>query len=620
MVAQGHGLGGAFQVDPEQLGLASHGGRPLPNAVRGKMEAALGADFSAVRVHVGPQAERIGAAAFTLGTDIYFAPGRFQPDTVQGQQLLGHELAHVVQQRAGRVRHPMGAGVAVVQDWALEAEAERLGHRAAAHRIVAQPKTASGAMQNLSMPMGGRGVTPWAHAQRGGRFVQRKVGFEFEFPLPLSRYLAGEEAGPNHWDGTTRQHINNQLQADMAEGGTYGKAERVRGHVTVVDRSVPDGWRVTADNTTMLGSHKANLEVVTIPFDTDSWSPLVITRRVREAVRTMRVWIDDIVMARPQTNRVRIPGTMYVVGFPPLNWPIPTKYNRGVISTDAYVQINIGVPLNKVSQVTVKALGAGNQFKTTELEAPLVAKKIVQKLTDQGEADARDALLLEGFFTLLMSAIYGAKIVDKGLLKKLWSLLPKTGLAAWWKSASGGLSVKCKWKNNKRDLKGVIEACILPTIGMKKGQRLLAAYEPQLLVKIAKESGIKSFERMKEYTVGTYIFDVMSGSCDPLAELALQHKTVTGGGTSRLGVDTGRGQTLGVLEIRNINTCWPLVQIEQKALEWAKYAYDLTGGNWDLDLAAEQRGIQIEHDNQITRATTPFQATKAEMLLGRGRM
>lgn len=130
-VAQPYGGSGGFQVDPGQLGLANGGGRPLPDAVRGKMEAALGADFSAVRVHIGPQAERIGAIAFTTGTDIYFAPGRYQPESAHGQQLLGHELTHVVQQRQGRVRGPGGGGVAVVQDMALEAEADRLGQRAA---------------------------------------------------------------------------------------------------------------------------------------------------------------------------------------------------------------------------------------------------------------------------------------------------------------------------------------------------------------------------------------------------------------------------------------------------------------------------------------------------------
>ncbi len=118
-----------FHVDPARLGLVSGGGRPLADTLRSKMEAALGADFSAVRVHVGPQAERIGALAFTTGTDIYFAPGRYQPESAHGQQLIGHELAHVIQQRQGRVRG-FGDGVTVVQDRSLEAEADHLARRA----------------------------------------------------------------------------------------------------------------------------------------------------------------------------------------------------------------------------------------------------------------------------------------------------------------------------------------------------------------------------------------------------------------------------------------------------------------------------------------------------------
>jgi len=75
-MVQRHGAGGAFAVEVGPLGLASGGGRPLPDAVRGKMEAALGANFADARVHVGPEAERIGAIAFTVGSDLYFAPGR----------------------------------------------------------------------------------------------------------------------------------------------------------------------------------------------------------------------------------------------------------------------------------------------------------------------------------------------------------------------------------------------------------------------------------------------------------------------------------------------------------------------------------------------------------------
>jgi len=108
------------------------GGQPLSPAVRQKMEAFFGANFSDVRIHVGAQATAIGATAFTQGSHIHFAPGQYDPITLRGQQILGHELTHVVQQRAGRVRNPFGSGTVVVHEAALEAEAERMGRRVAA--------------------------------------------------------------------------------------------------------------------------------------------------------------------------------------------------------------------------------------------------------------------------------------------------------------------------------------------------------------------------------------------------------------------------------------------------------------------------------------------------------
>lgn len=144
---------GIYPITAEQVGLVRSGGTPLSDVVLAKMEAAFGEDFSAVRVHVGPQASRIGALAFTTGNDLYFAPGQYQPDTQKGQQLIGHELAHVIQQRRGRVKLD-GSSLAIVQDHALEAEADRLGIRAAAFSISRLPTTSLQAYRAPSIQAG----------------------------------------------------------------------------------------------------------------------------------------------------------------------------------------------------------------------------------------------------------------------------------------------------------------------------------------------------------------------------------------------------------------------------------------------------------------------------------
>ena len=94
------------------------------------MENAFGVDFTAVRILIGPEAAAIGALAFTRGEQIFFAPGRYDPLSRGGQELLGHELAHVVQQRAGRVRPDTGSFLNT--DTGLEREADRAGAAAAA--------------------------------------------------------------------------------------------------------------------------------------------------------------------------------------------------------------------------------------------------------------------------------------------------------------------------------------------------------------------------------------------------------------------------------------------------------------------------------------------------------
>jgi hypothetical protein len=132
-------------------------GAPLPEPTRFKLQDLFGADLSAVRVHQGGAAPAVGALAYAQGDDVHFAPGRFQPGTPDGDRLIGHEVAHVVQQREGRVAVPQHKG-AVVADAALEAEADAFGDRAARGEGVGQPVRAA-------QPAGGGGVQRQGDAQ-----------------------------------------------------------------------------------------------------------------------------------------------------------------------------------------------------------------------------------------------------------------------------------------------------------------------------------------------------------------------------------------------------------------------------------------------------------------------
>lgn len=78
------------------------GVEPLPAPLRARMEAAIGGDFAAVRLHhdasAAAMAKSLDAKAFTHQTNIYFNHGQYQPGTTAGLHLLAHELAHVKQQ------------------------------------------------------------------------------------------------------------------------------------------------------------------------------------------------------------------------------------------------------------------------------------------------------------------------------------------------------------------------------------------------------------------------------------------------------------------------------------------------------------------------------------------
>ncbi|HET9976054.1 MAG TPA: DUF4157 domain-containing protein [Burkholderiaceae bacterium] len=112
------------------ISAARGGGAPLPTGVRSFMEPRFGADFASVRVHTDARAARaasqLQAQAFTVGGDIFFGRGRFQPESADGRELIAHELTHTLQQGAAVRR---SADAPTVREQVTEPQVQRLGLR-----------------------------------------------------------------------------------------------------------------------------------------------------------------------------------------------------------------------------------------------------------------------------------------------------------------------------------------------------------------------------------------------------------------------------------------------------------------------------------------------------------
>jgi uncharacterized protein DUF4157 len=101
----GASLGGTAAPPIVQQALRTPG-QPLDAAARSFMERRFGRRFGNVRVHAEKRAvesaRAVGALAYTVGQNIVFGAGQYQPSSASGRRLLAHELAHVVQQEPGQ--------------------------------------------------------------------------------------------------------------------------------------------------------------------------------------------------------------------------------------------------------------------------------------------------------------------------------------------------------------------------------------------------------------------------------------------------------------------------------------------------------------------------------------
>ncbi|GLZ80368.1 hypothetical protein Afil01_51750 [Actinorhabdospora filicis] len=98
----------------------SGGGSSLDNETRSDMEGRFGTSFSDVKVHTDgaahASAKSVNAQAYTVGNNIVFQSGNYNPGSDAGRHMLAHELTHVVQQRSGPVDGSDAGGGVKVSD------------------------------------------------------------------------------------------------------------------------------------------------------------------------------------------------------------------------------------------------------------------------------------------------------------------------------------------------------------------------------------------------------------------------------------------------------------------------------------------------------------------------
>jgi len=101
---------GSMEAAPVVSDVLSSAGQPLDPATREFFAVRFGHDFANVRVHADAKAAEsarsVNALAYTVGRDVVFGAGQYAPGTRAGQQLLAHELTHVVQQNGASGRAP----------------------------------------------------------------------------------------------------------------------------------------------------------------------------------------------------------------------------------------------------------------------------------------------------------------------------------------------------------------------------------------------------------------------------------------------------------------------------------------------------------------------------------
>lgn len=207
------------EVEPDlqnQIDRTRGGGHALDSVAGSQIGGSLGVDFSGVRVHTDANANTLNrslnARAFTLGSDIYFSNGAYNPRSSSGKQLLAHELTHVVQQGAAstnKIQTKLTVGPASDK---YEQEADRV-----ATQVMRSTETSSKPDDDLDS------------TSAGGPHLQRKA---LKSPIAVSRLNGAGVIQGNFFKkaGAKLKQFGKKITNPFRTA--FGKANQVKGEDT----------------------------------------------------------------------------------------------------------------------------------------------------------------------------------------------------------------------------------------------------------------------------------------------------------------------------------------------------------------------------------------------------
>ena len=175
----------------------------LPAFIQACAESFFNEDFSDVRLHLNQLPAAIGATAFARGNSIHLSSNAYRPCSKIGIALLGHELSHIVQQRYGKTGRARLDGDWLLEDSALEEEADALGQEFAAFcDSRTQPEVA------LCKPPAAN-----LNEDMSGFPIQRQAWLRAHEKKPMDEYF---------WHATTTQNVKRIFDSNVIKPGCGG--------------------------------------------------------------------------------------------------------------------------------------------------------------------------------------------------------------------------------------------------------------------------------------------------------------------------------------------------------------------------------------------------------------